>query len=162
MTDIEIKEKIGKFKLRASALIIKDNKLLVHKAKKYDGYCLPGGHVEIGESTKEAIIRETKEELNIDVNVLELFCVDENLYNCDGVISQEINYYYKVESKDDIPDESFIVKELDKGTLKEHIFSWIPLELLEKSNLKPEHIAHILSSDPNLSNKILLSDNRNN
>ena len=48
-------------------MIIKNNKLLVHETQKFKGYCLPGGHVEVGESTKQAILREMKEELKINV-----------------------------------------------------------------------------------------------
>lgn len=35
-------------------------------------WCLPGGYVEIGESAAEAVVREVKEELGVDVSVLKL------------------------------------------------------------------------------------------
>jgi 8-oxo-dGTP diphosphatase len=33
------------------------------------GYAIPGGFVDIGETTQQAAIREMKEELNVDVNI---------------------------------------------------------------------------------------------
>ena len=64
MKDIDIKCDDGNFKLRTSAIIIKDNKILLQKCQNRNGYGLPGGHVELGELTSDAIIREVKEEKN--------------------------------------------------------------------------------------------------
>ena len=51
-------------------IIIKDNKILLAKRghppfKNY--WTLPGGHIEKGETAKQAIIREVKEEANLDI-----------------------------------------------------------------------------------------------
>ncbi|MBT3865756.1 NUDIX domain-containing protein [Candidatus Woesearchaeota archaeon] len=53
------------------ALIIKDNQiLLIHRFKKgLEYYVTPGGHIEEGESEEEALIREIKEETNLDAKV---------------------------------------------------------------------------------------------
>lgn len=56
---------------RAVGIIIKDDKLLVFKRFK-DGewyYAFAGGGVEEGETEGEAVVREMKEELSIDVKV---------------------------------------------------------------------------------------------
>jgi len=37
-------------------------------------------HVELGETTIEAIKREMSEELIIEVNVNDIFCINENIY----------------------------------------------------------------------------------
>lgn len=104
MKDIDIKGDTGKFKLRVSAIIINNNKILVHKGKKFNGYCFPGGHVELGETTKEAVIREIKEELEIECEIIDLFCINENIYSIGGgKISQEINYYYRMNYNCEIP-----------------------------------------------------------
>jgi len=56
---------------RAVGIIVKNNKLLVfHRFK--DGewyYAFAGGGVEEGETEEEAVIREMKEELSLDVKV---------------------------------------------------------------------------------------------
>ena len=57
-----------------NALIIKDGKLLVVKRREKEipwpgMYVMPGGRIEKGESKKEAVIREVKEETGEDVRV---------------------------------------------------------------------------------------------
>ena len=55
---------IGDYRLnvRAAALIIHNNKVLTHKHVKKNHYCLPGGRIEIGESSEETEKREIQEE----------------------------------------------------------------------------------------------------
>ena len=160
MKDIKIKDENGKFRLRVSGMIIKNNKLLVHETQKFNGYCLPGGHVEVGESTKQAILREMKEELKINVKITNLFCINENIYDTGETTSQEINYYYKLENLDFLPDESFSVKEIDKGIEKEHKFAWIDINDLCDKNFKPDHMAKIIMKNLESKDNVILSDNR--
>lgn len=63
------------------ALIInrKNEILLIRQAKWNDQYCIPGGHVEFNESIEDAIKREVKEEVNLDVDVVELLGVQDNI-----------------------------------------------------------------------------------
>lgn len=48
-------------------IYIKDKKLLGTCSKKKDVYYIPGGKREEGETDKEALVRETKEELDIEL-----------------------------------------------------------------------------------------------
>ena len=41
-----------KLNIRAGGIIIHNNKVLTHKNVNKDHYCLPGGRVEIGESSE--------------------------------------------------------------------------------------------------------------
>ncbi len=54
-----------KLNIRSGIMIIKDNKILLHKNDNKDNYCLPGGGVKFLETSEEAIIREIKEETGI-------------------------------------------------------------------------------------------------
>lgn len=48
-----------------------DGKLLLVKSYKWSNkWCLPGGHIELGESIKDATIREMKEETNLDTKYI--------------------------------------------------------------------------------------------
>ncbi len=63
------------------ALILnqKNEILLIQQAKWNDQYCIPGGHVEYKESIEEAIKREVREEVGIDIEVVELLGVQDNI-----------------------------------------------------------------------------------
>lgn len=159
MKDIEIKNEFGKFKFRVSAVIIKDNHILLEKAKKYDGYCFPGGHVELGETSVEALKRELNEELNIKFKKANLLCVQENIYkNKDGSPIQEINYFYKVNTNATFSENPLKITELDKGEEKNHIFEWVNLEYLKDLCIQPLSVRDILINKSK--KKVLLTDYR--
>ncbi|KGQ33669.1 NUDIX hydrolase [Gallibacterium anatis] len=48
-------------------ILIKDRQLLMTRSYGKDQYYLPGGKREAGESDQQALIREIKEELNVDL-----------------------------------------------------------------------------------------------
>lgn len=53
---------------KAGAIIIQDKKLLLTRTKGKDIFVCPGGKLESGETPKQAVVRELKEELNISVS----------------------------------------------------------------------------------------------
>ena len=56
--------------LLSGCVIIEDGKLLVIWKIKHGHYELPGGKVDQGESWEETALRETKEELGCDIEIL--------------------------------------------------------------------------------------------
>lgn len=54
-------------KVLVRAVIEKNGNILVCKRKDKDYYFLPGGHIEFGESAENALKREIKEELNLEI-----------------------------------------------------------------------------------------------
>lgn len=54
----------------ASAIIIKDKKVLLVNHKKLGVWLYPGGHVEKNETPDQAVIRETKEETGLDIEII--------------------------------------------------------------------------------------------
>lgn len=84
-------------KKTARAVIILDNKVVLIRRKKYnngklvrDYYVIPGGHLDENETFEEAVIREVKEELGIDVEITsellhaynEDLNIDEKFFEC--------------------------------------------------------------------------------
>ena len=57
------------FRRRASAVIIKDNQILMVKISDQgkSWWCLPGGTIEPDETPEQAILRELYEELNLNL-----------------------------------------------------------------------------------------------
>ena len=64
------------------ALIVnKEGKILLTKSHKwFDRYTLPGGHIEVGETMREAVAREAKEETGLDVEVGEMLFIQEAIF----------------------------------------------------------------------------------
>ncbi len=60
-----------KYRISSHGIFINDNKILMVKATYGDfGWSFPGGSLEPGETIHEALIRECKEELDVDIEVL--------------------------------------------------------------------------------------------
>lgn len=52
-------------------------KVLLHKHKKLNIWIGVGGHVEKGENPEQTVIRETKEETNLEIILVSQFCIQE-------------------------------------------------------------------------------------
>lgn len=65
---------------RASAIIIKENKiLLIHRKKEGKEYwVLPGGGIDEPETAEQAIVREVKEETNLEATEVKKYLTDSN------------------------------------------------------------------------------------
>lgn len=55
------------FRPAVYAVIIQDSKILL--SKQWSGYDLPGGGINLGEPTEQALIREVKEETGFEIKV---------------------------------------------------------------------------------------------
>ncbi len=125
---------IAIFNKKGEVLLIKRNK------PPFKGYMsIPGGKVELGETLKDAIKREVKEECGIDVEVMDLIYVTENIQKDD---SGKIKYHYILidfwgiaENDKIIPQEEEIREWLwvKKEELKKYTLWRKTLELIEKS-----------------------------
>ncbi len=81
-------------------LIISDGRFLVCKDKLNENYFLPGGHVEFGEFSNEAVVRELNEELSLNIYNFYLIGIVENIYFAHKKNKHEINLVYFAETKD--------------------------------------------------------------
>ena len=73
--DISFKFSNEKFNYRVCAMMISDGKILAMQDERSPYYYLPGGRVKTGETAENAVIREVKEELGLDIdndNIIEL------------------------------------------------------------------------------------------
>ena len=59
-----------------------ENKLFFMSSHKWKGkYVIPGGHIELGESIEQALIREVKEDTNLDIYALEYIFFQEFIHD---------------------------------------------------------------------------------
>lgn len=69
-------KKIDDLKAGVAVIILnEDNQVLLQKRADVGLWGIPSGHVEIGETVSEAVIREVKEETNLDVQIKKLIGV---------------------------------------------------------------------------------------
>jgi len=53
---------------------------MVRSSKWNNKYTVPGGHIELGETAEDAIVREVKEETGLDVRPTKLLLIQEAIY----------------------------------------------------------------------------------
>ena len=80
-------------RIRVAGILIEDNKILLiqhyKNNKKY--WLIPGGGNDWGETAKEALIREYKEETNMDIEVDEFLFLSETIFpNLKFVTKEEL------------------------------------------------------------------------
>ncbi|MDD4531498.1 MAG: NUDIX domain-containing protein [Candidatus Pacebacteria bacterium] len=94
------------YEICARALIRKEGKVLVCRFKGKNFYFFPGGHVEFSEKAEDALRRELKEELDLEIEEMEYMGTVENIYEEDGDKHHEINLVFGVEVKGEVTDKS--------------------------------------------------------
>jgi len=58
-----------------------DGKVLLCDSHKWPGlFTVPGGHVELGETCEDALVREIKEEVGLDIKVVDLVSIQQVIY----------------------------------------------------------------------------------
>ncbi len=83
-----------KIEVISRALIIKEDKILVCRDKKNKNYFFPGGHIEVGEFSREALKRELMEELSLKTKNFYFIGLVENRYTARKKEYHEINFIY--------------------------------------------------------------------
>lgn len=126
------------FHLRARALIIVDNYILLAQRKGRQMTYLPGGHIELGEKAEECLLREIKEELGYQAKIKAFLGGLESKYADNQKNHQELNLLFLVEI-----DNLDYSKEIQ--SLEPHLeFKWHPIAALENANLKPEPLIRFI------------------
>lgn len=122
------------FNIRVYGLLINERKeVLISDEHRFERAFtkFPGGGLEWGEGTAETLVREFKEELNLDITVLDLFYVNDffqaSLFSS---THQLLSFYYKVscENMDLIPVSNCS----DALTEDGERFRWVSLQDLHE------------------------------
>ena len=150
MMDVRIDSNEGKFKFRVCGILNVDDRYLTVKIQGNDFYCLPGGHVELGEDTDSAVLREMKEELGYEVKIDRLVSIIQNFFkDKEGKMFHELGYYYVVEPKniEDVNLDDYVITENDKGKLVRLEFKWFTIDELKKARFLPEVLKDQLGNE---------------
>lgn len=148
--DITFKTDVGRFNYRVAGVLIHENQLLVMTDERSPYYYLPGGRVSMNEESTEAIKREVKEELDVDVEVSQLLWIVENFFVEQQSQEQfhEIGMYYLLQLKEKdllTRGQEFIMNE---GGYKKLTFLWVPLEKVKDLNVYPLFLKERITTLP--------------
>ena len=104
--------------------------LLIQELDEKDGrWVLPGGRIDVGEMPREAMIRELKEELNLDATI-------GNILDCNIFTSKSGQAHFIVVFAVTIDHEQAIIVEDGEVSKAE----WIPIHDIKHLKLRPEYI----------------------
>ena len=130
------------FSLRAAALIIDNNRLLIIKNEDLNCFYTIGGGIQENESSDKAVIRELYEETGYDFEAEKLLFIQERFYKAENSCHHEIVFFYLMKEID---------FEIQNGMItdrqNEHLY-WIPIEDLENINLVPTFLKTALRNIP--------------
>ncbi len=145
--DLKIKTDEQEFHGRACGIIQQENMFLIMRVNKTPYYHIPGGHIEIGESSEQAVVREIKEEIGCDVQETNLFAIQENFWIRDNKKCHGIEFYYIIKLKKQLQMKDHERIENDKGEEKLLEFKWVTLEELKDIDLRPNNIRNMLINE---------------
>lgn len=122
---------------RAAGVLVMDGKLLVQREKGGCEYALPGGHVKVGESAGDSLIREFREETGAEIECARLLWTEECFWEWNGKKAHNISFYYLVKLRPDsyIPEE--FAPQRDNPNV---LIGWLPIGGLEDVTIYPGFI----------------------
>lgn len=141
--DITLDVEDYKLNIRAAAIIIHDNKVLLHRNTKSDHYALLGGRIAIGENSEVTVKREVIEELGKEIDVTGYVSTIENFFEMKGTKYHEIMFVHKAEFKND--DDKQITEMLKNVEGKDYLqYEWLDLDKIEEYPIKPKIVKQVL------------------
>ncbi len=130
-----------KHRIRAAGIAVNDNRILMLRVKDpYSGeyWIPPGGGFEAGDvSTKQSLVREFKEETNLDVDVGELICVRE-FYETSAE-RYHVELFYHIRDWQGEPGLGNLVGLNDESYIQE--VKWLAIDELSTLKVFPANLA---------------------
>ena len=84
----------SRFNYRVVGVAVHENSVLLHQAEGDDFWTFPGGRAELGEPAQQTLIREMREEIGAEVEVVRLLWFVENLFTYADRHYHEIALYF--------------------------------------------------------------------
>ncbi len=125
--------------IRTVGVLVKNNKILVQRDKDGNEYALPGGHIKIGETLEDGLIREYKEETGIDIRIKHMLWSEECFWEWGGRQAHNIAFYYLIEEYDgfEIPDVGEFVSHKDNCNV---VIGWMDIDQIQNVVIYPEFL----------------------
>ncbi len=138
----------ARFDLRAAAVALNGDAVLLHRLAGYTFWSLPGGRVEMGERAEDAIVREWREELGEPVICGDLLWVVENFFYAAGTQFHEIGLYFRanLSQTSRALTSNGTIRGIEGGNSLE--FAWFDRKQLGSVDVRPSFLAAALAESP--------------
>lgn len=136
--------------VRTVGVLVQQGRLLVQRERDGAEYALPGGHIKVGETTADGLLREFREEMGADVQIQRLLWTEECFWQWKGKAAHNLAFYYLIRpwGRFPLPMDGEFRSQKDNSNV---LLGWMPLDRLGEVVLYPEfakaHI-HDLSAPP--------------
>ncbi len=130
----------GIFSYRVAGILARNGLVLLQHPPGDPSYAFPGGHVNLGETSQEALIREFKEEIGTEIVPGRLLWIVENFFPWGEKRCHQISLYYEVSLVDErqIPLQGkFLAQDEIFGQQVKLEFCWTPISSLDKLEVYP-------------------------
>ena len=129
------KKKKKEIEILSRGVCVKGGKVLLCRNRKHGNIYLPGGHVDWGEDSRAALVREWEEELGVSCKVGRFLGVVEQEYKARDGQCCEISLIFEVRC-------SKVSSKVAPPSAEPHLaFEWADLKKLKKSGLLPVALA---------------------
>jgi len=145
---ITLRDETWMFQYRVAAIALRDGRVLLCRDNVNGYWYMPGGRVELAESSETSLAREMNEELKAAVQIERLVWVVENFWGPTSDHVHEICLYYLVsfpESAIPSTTEEFTLEESDG---QKNTFRWWPFDELVSARVYPSFLRSALSDLP--------------
>lgn len=136
-----------RFNYRSVAVFIDQQKVLLHRVGDNPYWSLPGGRVEFMESASATVLREMKEELDIECKITRPLWIIENFFSYKEVKQHEIAFYFLVSCPEQLLKRGKEFEVLENGITRLH-FRWVEISRLHEEELYPTVLKSSLTSLP--------------
>ena len=122
--------------LRVAGLLIQNHKILVQRELHGNEFALPGGHIKIGETLEDGLIREYREEMEADILIKRLLWSEECFWKWNGKQAHNICFYFLIDLRAGrgIPGQGEWLAHRDNGSVAA---GWLPIDEIGQVTLYP-------------------------
>lgn len=134
----------GSCSLRVAGVLLRNGKLLVQRDADGSEFALPGGHVQVGETLEDALRREYREEMGVDVRCLRMLWSEECFWTWQSRRHHNLCFYYLIELADPaaLPDLSEFLPHRDNSRV---VVGWLPIDELPGVTIYPDFLPRELA-----------------
>jgi len=156
---ISLETSAGSFNVRAVGVAIHDEQVLLHRAVHDAWWALPGGRVELHETSADALVREMREEMGVEVELRRLLWVMERFYESSRR-HHSIQFHYLMQLPEALLPASAPTFTSPESNDMPLVFQWYPLAELESLAMPlypamlctmlrrlPETVVHLVAAD---------------